>query len=56
FKQGFGRLIRTSRDRGSIILLDSRIIQNSYGRKFLDSLPEGIRLEYGSVKTVANLL
>ncbi|HLG25178.1 MAG TPA: helicase C-terminal domain-containing protein, partial [Candidatus Gracilibacteria bacterium] len=42
FKQGFGRLIRTSRDRGSIILLDSRIIQNSYGRKFLDSLPEGI--------------
>lgn len=56
FKQGFGRLIRTEKDRGSMIILDSRIIQNGYGRRFLESLPEGIKIDYGSVATVAELL
>jgi ATP-dependent DNA helicase DinG len=40
FKQGFGRLIRSSTDRGIVAVLDSRIVTKSYGRKFLDSLPE----------------
>ncbi len=39
-KQGFGRLIRSSRDRGVLALLDSRIRSKGYGQKFLGSLPE----------------
>lgn len=38
-KQGFGRLIRTRSDRGSVVILDSRIVRKPYGRMFLDSLP-----------------
>ncbi|WP_227766273.1 helicase C-terminal domain-containing protein [Zhaonella formicivorans] len=39
FKQGFGRLIRTSTDKGIVVVLDRRIIEKNYGRKFLNSLP-----------------
>jgi ATP-dependent DNA helicase DinG len=39
-KQGFGRLIRTQRDRGRVVILDPRIHTKAYGRLFLDSLPE----------------
>jgi ATP-dependent DNA helicase DinG len=39
FKQGFGRLIRTQTDRGSIMIFDRRIIDKPYGRVFLQSLP-----------------
>lgn len=38
-KQGFGRLIRSSRDRGMVAILDPRIITRSYGRRFIKSLP-----------------
>jgi ATP-dependent DNA helicase DinG len=38
-KQGFGRLIRSTRDRGAVVLLDSRVLEKSYGRYFLESLP-----------------
>jgi ATP-dependent DNA helicase DinG len=38
-KQGFGRLIRSASDRGAVVLLDGRILEKSYGRYFLDSLP-----------------
>jgi ATP-dependent DNA helicase DinG len=39
-KQGFGRLIRHSTDRGWFVLLDPRVLTRSYGRAFLASLPE----------------
>lgn len=39
FKQGFGRLIRSKKDRGIVILLDDRVIDKYYGRYFLGSLP-----------------
>ncbi len=39
-KQGFGRLIRTKRDRGTVWILDTRIINKFYGKYFLDSLPD----------------
>lgn len=39
FKQGFGRLIRSSSDRGCVVVLDGRILNKSYGRQFLISLP-----------------
>ncbi|GMU43628.1 MAG: ATP-dependent helicase [Lysobacterales bacterium] len=38
-KQGAGRLIRSSRDRGVLMLCDPRINTKAYGRQFLDSLP-----------------
>ena len=39
FRQGIGRLIRSSRDRGAIVLLDKRIVARQYGKAFLDSIP-----------------
>ncbi len=39
FRQGFGRLIRTKRDRGVVCVLDRRILSRGYGRLFLASLP-----------------
>ncbi len=38
-KQGFGRLIRTRSDKGRVVILDPRIHTKSYGRVFLESLP-----------------
>ena len=38
-KQGFGRLIRTATDHGSVVILDPRMLTKPYGRVFLDSLP-----------------
>ena len=40
FKQGFGRLIRSSRDRGVCAVLDRRVISKRYGASFVQSLPE----------------
>jgi len=41
FRQGFGRLIRSKSDRGSIMVFDKRVVEKNYGREFLGSLPEG---------------
>jgi ATP-dependent DNA helicase DinG len=38
-KQGFGRLIRTRRDRGIVVILDSRLHTKRYGAHVLASLP-----------------
>jgi len=38
-KQGFGRLIRTHTDRGTVVILDPRMLTKPYGKVFLDSLP-----------------
>ncbi|MEM9345431.1 MAG: helicase C-terminal domain-containing protein [Planctomycetota bacterium] len=40
FKQGFGRLIRSKQDRGTILVLDKRIVSKPYGRRFIAALPE----------------
>jgi ATP-dependent DNA helicase DinG len=39
-KQGFGRLIRSRKDRGILALLDIRITASRYGQVFFDSLPD----------------
>ncbi len=39
-KQGFGRLIRSSEDRGVVTILDGRLIRKRYGTVFIESLPE----------------
>jgi ATP-dependent DNA helicase DinG len=38
-KQGFGRLIRSTTDRGVLVMLDRRIQHINYGRVFIESLP-----------------
>src|SRR5262249_15326786 len=38
-KQGLGRLIRSTSDRGVLSILDPRIRTKAYGRYFLDSIP-----------------
>ncbi|MGY8788356.1 MAG: helicase C-terminal domain-containing protein, partial [Fidelibacterota bacterium] len=39
FRQGFGRLIRTTYDSGKFICLDNRIVTKRYGSIFARSLP-----------------
>lgn len=39
FRQGIGRLIRKATDRGRLVVLDSRILNKSYGKRFLAALP-----------------
>jgi len=39
-KQGFGRLIRSTTDRGILAVLDNRLSTKSYGRLFMASLPD----------------
>ena len=38
-RQGFGRLIRTAKDRGVVALGDVRLLKKRYGARFLGSLP-----------------
>jgi ATP-dependent DNA helicase DinG len=42
-KQGFGRLIRSRRDRGVVAILDGRITKKGYGSRLLASLPPAKR-------------
>lgn len=39
FKQGFGRLIRSSNDRGFVVVFDKRLYTTTYGKAFLQSIP-----------------
>lgn len=39
-KQGVGRLIRDSEDRGILMICDPRLVGNRYGEVFLQSLPD----------------
>ncbi|RLB04591.1 MAG: ATP-dependent DNA helicase [Deltaproteobacteria bacterium] len=39
-KQGVGRLIRTVEDRGMVAIMDVRIWEKVYGKKFLSNLPD----------------
>jgi ATP-dependent DNA helicase DinG len=43
-KQGFGRLIRSSSDRGAIVIADSRVATKSYGATLLRALPPAKRI------------
>lgn len=39
FRQGFGRLIRSQRDAGKVVVMDPRVRTKSYGRGFVSALP-----------------
>ncbi len=43
FRQGVGRLIRSQRDVGAIVVLDKRVVTMGYGSRFLRSLPPMMR-------------
>jgi len=47
FRQGFGRLIRSTTDRGVVVCLDRRVHEKAYGRQFIKSL--------GGVRCTRNL-
>ena len=51
FRQGFGRLIRSSTDRGVAIVLDPRIVASRYGTQFVNSLPNVRHARPGKFKT-----
>ncbi len=53
FKQGFGRLIRHSNDRGAVVVLDVRLLAKRYGRVFVSSLPR-TRARFGTLAEVAD--
>lgn len=44
-KQGFGRLLRSTADRGVVLILDSRVVTKNYGVYMLRSLPESFHPE-----------
>jgi Rad3-related DNA helicase len=52
FKQGFGRLIRSSNDRGACVVLDRRIVSRRYGDAFMNSLPS-FEVSVGSTDRIA---
>jgi ATP-dependent DNA helicase DinG len=43
-KQGFGRLIRSTTDRGVVVITDPRLLTKSYGRGLLSILPPARRV------------
>lgn len=43
-KQGFGRLIRSKKDRGVVAILDPRLVTKGYGKTILNSLPPAGRV------------
>lgn len=44
FKQGFGRLVRSSTDTGRVVVLDPRLRTARYGSLFMRALPHGVRV------------
>ena len=42
FRQGFGRLIRTKRDRGVVVVTDPRLVTKNYGASFRKSIPTSV--------------
>ncbi|WP_432359022.1 ATP-dependent DNA helicase DinG [Sporosarcina sp. UB5] len=55
FRQGFGRLIRSSGERGFFIILDRRIDTKSYGKRFLNALPS-VSVKKVSLESMVNEL
>ncbi|CAM4057951.1 ATP-dependent DNA helicase DinG [Mesobacillus thioparans] len=55
FKQGFGRLIRTSDDRGLIFVFDRRLVTTKYGDAFLSSVAD-VPVEEKSITEIVDLI
>ena len=57
-RQGFGRLIRSSTDRGVCVVMDRRLAQSSnrYSLQFRNSLPTGVRFRSVSTEEAVSLI
>ncbi len=54
-RQGVGRLLRATNDRGVVAILDGRVLTRSYGRRFMQALPAAPRLQdHGEVAAFLN--
>ncbi|WP_127530714.1 ATP-dependent DNA helicase DinG [Paenibacillus kobensis] len=51
FKQGFGRLVRSAKDRGIVLIYDTRVLETYYGKYFLYSLP-GPKIEHMHIEQI----
>lgn len=54
-RQGLGRLIRTSHDTGTMIILDRRVLHSSYASYIQQSLPESLPITEGNRKKVLSI-
>ena len=51
-RQGVGRLIRNTADRGIVVIFDRRVWEKSYGKAFMYSLPQGRKTrDLGEIET-----
>lgn len=55
FKQGFGRLIRSDKDRGIMMVFDKRIITAKYGKDFLKSIPP-VPMKKGNIDELVEII
>ena len=53
FKQGFGRLIRSTNDRGIVFICDARVLKARYGKFFTESIPK-VPITYDSTYQLIN--
>ncbi|MFH0820925.1 MAG: helicase C-terminal domain-containing protein [Candidatus Peregrinibacteria bacterium] len=54
FRQGFGRLIRSKRDYGCLVVLDNRLTTKDFGQCFIGALPKGITVERTGLMEIPN--
>ena len=55
FRQGVGRLIRTTEDRGRVVILDSRLISKPYGKHFVAALPHPVFTNFRRVSMLTEI-
>jgi len=55
FKQGFGRLIRSKKDRGVVLFMDNRLRFKRYGELFTQSLPHEVWFVKNEEELMKNL-
>ncbi|HJV16964.1 MAG TPA: helicase C-terminal domain-containing protein, partial [Bacillales bacterium] len=55
FKQGFGRLIRTEKDKGIMVIFDKRIVTTKYGHAFLESIPT-VPVKNGAIEELVDII
>jgi ATP-dependent DNA helicase DinG len=48
FRQGIGRLLRRTSDRGVLAILDPRVVEKGYGAHFRRGLPVALRSVAGA--------
>lgn len=55
-RQGFGRLIRSSTDRGMMIVLDERMDQAKYASKIKRAFPPELVIKSGNLRELKQAL